>query len=128
MAIQEYKWKPTTHAQLVKCIKWCQNQFNLRDWEITLDTGDAVPKDMPFAEGAIGGVYTRADYLKANIWVPLTQKQSSNTSPLQTLVHEMLHVLTRGHSDMTEKESDLVSYRLEALIYRLYCKENGIKP
>lgn len=131
MALQEYMWQNITHKDLLKCIKWCQNKFNLRDWEITLDTNTDYPKnDDTYIEADahdLGESFIRTNYLKAVIWIPLETHKKMNENTYETCIHEMLHVLTIGVGKIEIEESEIISYRLESLLYRLFCIDNNIK-
>ena len=127
MAIKEYQYQKATQAQLLKCIGWCQNQFQLRDWEIQLSIGDTRPPE--FEDGSPSVEQAEVTYstvrLKAVIWINDTVIIQKGLSLYSAVIHEMLHILIGISYDNDNDE--LIVRSLEPLIYRLYCKENGLK-
>ena len=129
MSIQEYKYVKCTHKQVVDCIKWCQNIFNMRDWEIEVDTYKDPPSIFKEdnTEGDIARTNVRKDYLKATIWIPIDIHKTKNANVLQSVIHEFVHIVTLGMTSIDVDDSETLSYRLEAPLYRLYCYENKVK-
>ncbi|KKN71917.1 hypothetical protein LCGC14_0415630 [marine sediment metagenome] len=130
MAMIEYKYQPATMEQLTACIRWCQNQMQLRDWLIKLDTSIAAPPEVKLdgddnGEDAHARVEYSTDTLKAVIWVPLARMAESNRNPIECLIHELCHIMIEARGVDAEDES-LVRV-ISPMIYRLYCKENRIK-
>jgi hypothetical protein len=127
MAIQEYKYQRATDAQLRKCIKWCCNQFQLRDWEIFLVVGATRPPEFKDTSPSVeqAEVVYDENRLKGVIWINNAVIPKANTSLYSAVIHEMLHIVV-GRIYDNEKDEP-IARALEPMIYRLYCKENGIK-
>lgn len=129
MALVEHGHQEATHKQLENCIKWCRNKFDLRDWEITLDTNKVPPKDVDSTTWRdCGRCWSRSHYLKALIWVSPDRCKILQMNPYRAIIHEMLHILVgcRGNADVDDQE--LVCYTLEGLVYQVFCKEKKIRP
>ena len=88
MAVVVYNYQKVTHEQLENCIKWCQNKFNLRDWKISLETGENYPEQLGNKDDDdIGSCFSNPDFLKVTIWVPiLLHKKERITEPAVTLI------------------------------------------
>lgn len=123
MAVSEYVWQAATHDSVRSCVKWCLNQFNLRDWQVDVVTGDDPPPQIKDEKKVQGKVVVWDNQLKALIWIPLARQKKENHNVYETVIHEMLHVLVLGLSPASKQVSELVSYRLEAPLYRLFCKD-----
>ena len=127
MSIKEYQYQKATQAQLEKCLKWCQNQLQLRDWEINLSIGPMRPiefeDDSPSTEQA--EVTYNVNRLKAIIWINDTVIIKKGLSLYSAVIHEVCHILIGIRYDNDNDE--LIVRILEPMLYRLYCKENGLK-
>ena len=131
MAINERGWQEITHEQLLEFVRWGQNNLNLRDWDITLDTNNDVPKSLKELEREHGytihgGTRVWDNYLKALIWIPLDRVRIQDANPLECICHEMIHIITIGLMELEDRDSEVMTYRFEDLLYRLYCLENDI--
>ena len=125
MAIAEYSWQNKTEEQIRHCIRWCQNQLQLRDWLVDLDLSDTPPVEMKDIEEEIHGTIQYAmTRRKALIWIDLEQVKADNDNPLTVVIHEMLHLMVKANVEGEDEDAVCI---LEPLIYRLYCKENRIK-
>ena len=126
MSTSEYKYVPATHAKLRRCIKYLQNLYQLRDWEIKLDTSYKLPSDFagdaPDEYNALANI--SADRLRATIWCPLKRHKEENENPYEALTHEMTHVLTERCGNKPEDE--LLVRIISPSIYRLMCADMGI--
>ena len=128
MAIIERKWQEAEHEELIELIRWLQNNLNLRDWEITLDTNDNAPSTLKELEtengyNTHGGIRVWDDYLKALIWIPLGRLRLKNVNPYDAVCHEMIHIITVGLIKLEDRDSEIITYRLEDILYRLNCLE-----
>ena len=126
MATIEYRYVRTTHARLLKCIRYLQNLYQLRDWEIRLDTSYRLPKefagDAPDDYCALADI--SADRLRALIWVPLKRLEETDENPYEALCHEMTHLLTERCGNKAEDE--LLVRIISPLVYRLMCSDKRI--
>ena len=123
--IREYQWQPVTHDQLLLCITWCQNSLELRDWEIKLDTGDRMPREFNGSEpDCLGMSYSWPNRNRALIWVPIDYLKKKKHNAISCTIHEVIHVMESATGVET---NELMVRRMEPLLYRLYCKETGIK-
>lgn len=140
MAVKEYQWQRATDAQLRKCVKWCQNQFQLRDWDIHLMLGGDPPNEIlclgeVWDEEDDGGrrVFGKAcikscPLKQAYVWLNLSLIEKDNKTPYGACIHEMIHVFqVSPDRDMEEKLAEQMAYTLEPLLYRLFCMDNKIK-
>ena len=127
MAIQEYEYQAVSHEDLELCAKWCQNQFQLRDWQIELMTGWGRPIEFKEEDikTSLAMVNLRPEYLKAVIWIPIKRMKSSNNNCYQALIHEIIHIVCTKLSDTDSDE--VICYTFEPLLYRLFCRENKKK-
>jgi hypothetical protein len=126
MSVIEYKYQRATHEQLMKCLRWCQNQLQLRDWQITLETGPLPIKAYRGDDNVLlwcGAVNVITDRLTAEIWVNTPLHKDTDRNPYATVIHEALHVF------LTERGEDCeqIVRILEPMLYRLYCMEKGLK-
>jgi len=130
MSVTEYRYKKATHEQLEKCIRWCQNQFQLRDWEIRLDTNSSPP-DAARAAGIddsnCGCLYSDTHTLKANVWINIDKCVNDDSSITSTVIHEVFHILMRDRFGGDDSNHEMITRIMEPLLYRLYCRENGLK-
>lgn len=125
MSVADYGFQKVTHNQMKKCLLWCLNQLQLRDWEIKLYTGSTPPKSFMGEEGVMsvcGMTVPRTSILKANVWVNIPVHKESNQNEYATVIHEILHIFL---TERGEDEEQVVRI-LEPLLYRLYCKENNL--
>jgi hypothetical protein len=126
MSVIEYGFQKATHVQMKRCLVWCLNQLQLRDWEIRLFTGDTPPKSFMGDEGVLtvcGMTIPRTSTLKADVWVNLPVHKESNQNEYATVIHEALHIFL---TERGEDEEQVVRI-LEPLLYRLYCVEHNLK-
>jgi hypothetical protein len=118
IAIRAYQ--KATHDDLLKMLKWCQNNFNLRDWSISLETGEK-PNWVDIDVDTIDGIsVVDTNYMFAKIWIPIEKTKVDDRNPFQILAHEVLHVLTIGAGNINGQRSEFISYRLDDIVYRLY--------
>ena len=134
MAITEYVWRDVVHKDIIKCVKWCQNKLNLRDWEITVDTGDKCPKVFGKDEpNVVARAYHQKRRLYALIWVPLNRIKNRGMNAVQSTIHEMLHIACAVCGIETDEDAnddnseDCLVFRVEAPLFKLYCLESKIK-
>ena len=127
LSIIDYKYQHATHAQLLKCVRWCQNQLQLRDWLIELSTELTPPKCL-LTEATVlnnyGTVDVSEDKLKAVIWINLVKIKVDNQNPYSTTIHEMVHVLLMARGN---DAPEIIIRVIEPMLYRLYCRENNLK-
>ena len=127
MATHEYQYQYIKHDKLVECLHWLQNQCQLRDWSIDLDTNYEPPKELATNEHdnyeALALITT--DCLKAVIWIPIKRLKEANRNPIEALCHEVGHILIDrcGMKD----EDELLVRIISPMIYRLWCKEHRVK-
>ena len=127
MSVIEYKYQKATHAQLEKCVRWCQNQFQLRDWTIDFWTGTSIPDKFVGDEGVLscyGKGWINTNGLTATIWVNSELHKKDGHNLYATTIHEMIHVMQLDRGD---DAPEVVTRIIEPMIYRLYCRENGLK-
>jgi hypothetical protein len=127
MSVIEYKYQPATHEQLLKCRRWCQNQFQLKDWTVELFTGTAIPDKFMGDEGVLscyGKGWINTSGLTAVIWVNSELHKKDGHNLYATTIHEMVHVMQLDRGD---EAPELVTRIIEPMLYRLYCYEHKIK-
>lgn len=127
MSMAAYQWQDTGHDQLLDCIRWCQNNLQLRDWEIKLDTGVNMPKELKPGDDddyeALANI--GEDTFQALLWIPLAKLEQGNHNPIEATVHEVCHIMTEARN-MGDNDERLVRI-ISPIVYRLYCRENKIK-
>ena len=131
MSVKEYKYQKATHEQLDKCKRWCQNQLEMRDWEIHLDVGNIRPDYAPVPDDPKDVVYgscsIRVARHKGEVWIAIDSIKDENENPYSTLIHEMLHFFLRHELGEDEDNHEDPIYIMEPALYRLFCYENKIK-
>jgi len=120
MAIIEYPYEEVPHEALVEALRWLQNHLNLRDWEITLDTGSRPPKGFNNNGEVEAQTIIKEEVLKAEIWLDISAIRGENHNPTQALCHEVLHILTEGLLSCDAVQGEALSRRLEAIVYEAY--------
>ena len=128
MAVIDYQYQPVTHKQLEACVRWCQNQFQLRDWDIDFSTDHNPPKKFMGDDGIMscyGKSYIIAERLRAIVWVNADFIKRDNSNPYSVTIHEMIHVMQFSRDDSDPPE--LATRILEPMLYRLYCYEHRLK-
>jgi hypothetical protein len=130
MSVTEYKYQKATHAQLLKCLKWCRNQFQLRDWELTLETGEYPPeeaRECGITKEDIGCSHSSLNKLRAAIWINMPLCKRGDYNPISVAIHEANHVFMRARLSDDDDNHEGAVRILEPMLYRLYCRENGLK-
>ena len=123
MAVKEYQYQPATHDSLHLCLCWAQNNLELRDWNIRLDTSDEIPREL-LPDDASGKVIYRINYHTAMVWVPIGRCKAENMNPYSILLHEAIHIRMAmdGFGD-----DEATVCMLEPILYRLYTKETKLR-
>jgi len=128
MSIDRHIWIDVNEEDLISCTHWFQNQFQLRDWHVRVDTSITPPDEF----GDVDVRRSRALVkifkfdLEAIIWLPLDRLKEDNDNPYESLIHELCHIKnTRCEFD---DEEDEILVRIETpLFYMLYCYVKQIK-
>jgi hypothetical protein len=126
MAIQNFPYRIVRQERFEHFIKWFQNTYQLRDWDIDLETGNVLPdffKD-ELDPNSPGKCHILSANMKANIWVNIGKCKELDLNPLEVLVHEMLHVLV--DASQIDGEDDLLIYRIQGTILEKYAEEQGL--
>jgi len=133
MAAIEYVWQKVEHKDIEDCVRWCQNKLNLRDWQITIDTGVKCPKAFnDKVYDVIARCHSQPRRLTAFLWFPLGYIEIRRQNALQAVCHEMLHILCADVRIAVEDEDednveDCLIFTLESSLFELYCYETGRK-
>jgi len=135
MACNDYEWTPTTHDDILKVVVWFQNKFNLRDWNVTVDTSLIPPskfKEDEEEEKALARCHPVLRRLLALIWVPLERLEKNDVNAISSTIHEMLHVFVTARGVDVDSADDnnaeeCAVFSLEMPLFQLYCLEHGIK-
>lgn len=131
MAMVEYRYQHVITDDLLGCIRWFQNQFQLRDWEIKLDTSIVVPNDefnLKEAEENVALVSFDKDTLKALIWCPLPRLSEDNNNPLEATIHELCHIMVEARmGGKKDIEDESLVRTISPMMYDLYCRTKRIK-
>ena len=131
MACNDYGWTATTHDDILKVVIWFQNKFNLRDWDITVDTSLVPPnkfKECEEEEKALARCQPILRRLIALIWIPLERLENNNVNAISSAIHEMLHVFIEARGLAVDSADDsnaeeCAIYSLESPLFQLYCLE-----
>ena len=124
MAVKVYKPQPANLDSVTKCVHWCQNQLELRDWEVGIEMSEEPPKAFAGDDGVLkcaGKCVYEETTKHALIWINTSKHKPCNY--YSVAVHEMLHLFFEGKMDSEE----ILVCILEPLVYRLFCRENKIK-
>ena len=132
MAMIEYKYQHIITDDLLECIRWFQNKFQLRDWEIKLDTSIVVPNDEFEREdkkninGTVAMVNFDKNVLKALIWCPLPRLAEEGNNALEATIHELCHIMVVARMSEDADDESLVR-TISPMMYDLYCRTKRIK-
>jgi hypothetical protein len=125
--IRRRNYQEVTYPELKKCLKWCQAYLNLRDWNIELCEGTHDIKDRSVGETIIedGDEYCHI----ATVWIDLSWCRDTNANPYEVVCHEAIHVFVMGacRIDAAGDSDEPISYRFQDLLYREFCRANGVK-
>ena len=126
MSVVDYKHQKATHEQLLDCLRWCQNSLQLRDWEVNLYTGPEPPNAFKAEENILllcGMTLPVIEKLRAELWVNTPRHEERDYNCYATVIHEALHIFLTERGE----DSEQVVRILEPMLYRLYCKEKGLR-
>ena len=127
MSTVEYKYVGISHDKLEKCLRWLQNSYQLRDWEIDLDTCFDIPKEFgdehPDEVNALINIHP--DRLRALVWIPLKRLKEQDENPCEALCHELTHVLMSRCG--ISQEDELAVRIISPVTYKAMCRELKIK-
>jgi len=123
MSIYERKYQRTTRNQIEKCIRWCQNKLNLRDWEVDLYLTGNNTKERMFGYCEIDNPWQE----QASIWVDLEFCKEKNINPYSTVCHEMIHILVTGKYRIDVDSDEGIARTFEDMLYKEFCKQTKIK-
>ena len=127
MSVIEYKYQKATHEQLEKCVRWCLNNFQLRDWEVAISTDSIPPKRFIGDEGVTqnyGRTWVNTCTLKAEMWINMDFIKADDANPYSTAIHEVKHILALERADDAPEQYVCIT---EPMLYRLYCYEHKLK-
>jgi hypothetical protein len=117
--IRERKYQPATHEKLEKCIRWCQNYLNLRDWEIDFYTGRREQND--YSAGWTVMDETDSRHEIAEIWIDPGYCKEKDQSPYAAVCHELIHVLVMGKAKIFLEDGndndEIINYAFQDLLY-----------
>lgn len=128
MAIFERKYQGVSNEQVHKCIRFCQNELNLRDWCIGITIKDVVVD----GETCFGASWVKDDgwTMQGEIEIDLNEHKKEDVSPYRTVCHEMIHILTIGKCHINPNKNlaeEFVARTFEDMLYQQYCKFAKIK-
>ena len=81
-----------THKELEKALAKAVCVLQMRDWELSLETGAQVPDKFAANHINAGATIPQAELLKADIWINTRQCKEQDLDPLETLYHELFHI------------------------------------
>jgi hypothetical protein len=126
VANHERIYQRVSHEQLEKCLRWCQNVLNLRDWEIDFHTGTPFRNER--AAGWTMELGERQRFLmQAEIWVDKDYCKEKDDNPYVVVCHEALHVLIGGKCMIDSDNDEYITYTLDDILYLRFCEDNKIK-
>ncbi|MBE3139501.1 MAG: hypothetical protein IMZ53_02855 [Thermoplasmata archaeon] len=129
MAVYERRYQRVTKEGLEKCIRWCQNYLNLRDWHVELYIGS---RD----KGAPSTGWTVIDWVDAyhcvvELWIDMNKCKEKDINPYVAACHEMIHVLVMGKChiglDVDSDNDEYINYAFQDLLYGEFCAGSGVK-
>lgn len=122
MPVDQAPYRSVRHQTIFRVVRWCQNQLNLRDWEIEVSYGDSLPswvEDSTIKENnSAGQCNSLSEYFKGQIWVSPERCKASNYHPVSVVIHEMLHIFFH-HYQITDQDERMLNI-LESLLFRLW--------
>lgn len=122
MAVYDRAYQKVTTDQLEKCVRWCQNKLNLRDWEINLCFSQREEGEFGFTS------IDNAWQLRADVWVAVDYCREKNVNCYAVIAHEMIHVLIgKCNIDALGDTDENIAYAFEDLLYTEYAKFAKIK-
>ena len=99
--IETPKYQHRKHDFLLRRMKDVLNLFQMRDWDVTLDTSDNPPDK--FADDNNSDCSAKVEYelqyLKAFIWLSPKRSQKDDVDPLFYLYHELAHLYQVVHNE-----------------------------
>ena len=118
MAIADYTFQEAKWPSLLKCIRWCRNELELRDWRIDL-------WDEKLPDGDVGEA--ELDILRrvATIKIDYDKCKRENNSPYSVVIHEVLHLAVRNHCRDAQFDDEFLIRVLEPAYYEKFCRENN---
>jgi len=81
-----------THKQLESALKGAMNTLQMRDWGISLESGESIPPRFAAYHENAGATIPNTNTLTAEIWINFRQCREQNLDPLETLYHELFHI------------------------------------
>jgi hypothetical protein len=111
-------YKYWTKRELRHCITWATRILKLRDWKIILVINEELTD-------CYGDIEVSSGEYEATIRVDPEGCKEDNISPLQVLLHEMIHLATLGKNSLSPGHSEFVSETFE---YPMACLFLGIDP
>lgn len=120
MAVDQAPYRVVRYETILRVVKWCQNQLNLRDWEIEVFYGD-VPPDWTAKDGSSGQCNSLMEYFKGQIWISPKRCKESDYHPASVAIHEMLHIFFH-HYQISDQDERMLN-TLESLLFKQWKQE-----
>lgn len=124
MSIKDRAYQRVAYGQMLKCVRWCQNTLNLRDWTITLTEIDSdVSVGIKNAELDYGSCEVDSHKMVAEVTIYSALHKKDNSNIYSTIIHEMIHILSVGKCGIDSEKSEPISYAFEDILYEKFCVE-----
>ena len=115
---------PLTLPVARKAVRWFQRTMGIQDWAVKLVVTDEPPADLAkVAEDGVLGLCSRWVPAKtATVWVSNTRCEADGECPLETLFHEMMHIVAvdTGLTNDTSHHTEFVWNRLAVMFSIAY--------
>ncbi len=102
-----------TKRELRRCITWTKKILKLSDWKININIS-SDPRD------CYGDIELEACYYEATVNIYIGNCKEGDISPLQVLMHELIHISTLGKNSLNPGHSEFVSDTFEYPMICLY--------
>lgn len=124
-----YAYQETSEKRIIQFLKWFQNTFCLRDWNIDLYYGPYKPDWVhELLEDRAGVILPEPNFFRAKLWLNTKVLEASNEHPLQVAAHEMVHaLLSKIESQIDDIDDHPVVNRLEYPLTTLFFLDKGLK-
>lgn len=108
-------YEKRTHTELTRTLRLALNRLHLRDWQVNLSVGTALPAGFEDCEGHCAAVVYDVDQLTAEIYVNPDICKAENRDPLHALLHEVGHIWINDSHNEEVKVNTIASLICQTL-------------
>ena len=118
------RFPKTTQASVDRAVGWAKSALYLQDYSIAVWLCDDPPEGCGDTTGtATGEAQTDVRFKRADIWISPRRIVNADEDPMETLMHEMVHVMFADagiRRDGGETHVHGVVYRLGEILAKAY--------